>query len=45
MHKDLFSEFGGFIIKCAEENGKGGFTIDPTIQSENISCSTCSSCS
>lgn len=44
VHRDLFSEFGGFIIQCAEENGKGSFTIDPLMQPEGISCSTCSSC-
>ncbi|MGO5067368.1 HesB-like protein [Clostridium sporogenes] len=44
VHKDLFSEFGGFIIQCAEENCKDGFSIDPIIPPKNVGCSTCSGC-
>ncbi|WP_195923393.1 HesB-like protein [Clostridium tepidum] len=44
IHKDLFSEFGSFIIQCAEENGKNGFSIEPVTPPKNIGCSTCSGC-
>lgn len=44
MKKSISDEFGVLTIKCAEENGTGGFSIEP----ENIghgACSTCNSCS
>lgn len=37
----LFQEFGGFTIKSPEENGLGGFTIEPNNQAEGDGCSTC----
>ena len=44
MKKSISDEFGVLTIKCGEENGTGGFSIEP----ENIghgACSTCNSCS
>lgn len=40
----LCREYGGFTLMCSKENGRDGFTIEPVIKPENISCSTCSSC-
>ena len=44
MNGDLFKEFNGVTIKCAEENGRGGFTIEPNKAPEGGGCSSCSSC-
>ena len=42
--KSVTDEFGNLIIKCGEENGLGGFSIEPE-KKEESGCSTCSSCS
>lgn len=41
---NLYKEFGGFSILCAEENGSGGFSIDPVNKPEGGGCASCSSC-
>lgn len=40
----LFKEHGGFIVKCGEENGLGGFSIEPINKPEGGGCASCSSC-
>ena len=42
--KSVTDEFGSLIIKCGEENGLGGFSIEPE-RKEQSGCATCSSCS
>lgn len=46
VNKNLFVQFSGFILLCAEENGLGGFTLEPIHKPENTGCSgdCCSSC-
>lgn len=44
VNKNVNDEFGSLVIKCGEENGLGGFSIEPEVKEER-ECSTCSSCS
>ena len=44
IKKSISDEFGSLTIKCGEENGMGGFSIEPEKREES-GCSTCSSCS
>ncbi len=45
LNKDLFIQYSGFILLCGEENGMGGFTLEPIHKPENTGCSGgCSSC-
>jgi len=44
IKKSVNDEFGSLVIKCGEENGLGGFSIEPE-KKEERGCSTCSSCS
>ena len=43
IKKSISDEFGTLTIKCGEENGAGGFSIEPE-KMEESACSTCSSC-
>jgi hypothetical protein len=43
IKKSVTDEFRSLIIKCGEENGLGGFSIEPE-KKEESGCSTCSSC-
>ncbi len=46
VDKNLFIQYSGFILLCAEENGVGGFTLQPVYMPESTGCSSeCSSCS
>lgn len=44
MNGDLLKEYDGVTIKCGEENGRGGFTIEPNKTPDGGGCSSCSSC-
>ena len=46
VDKDLIAQYGGFTLTCAEENGMGGFSLQPMIQNndDEDGCSTCSGC-
>lgn len=45
VEKSLYEEFGGFTLKCSEENGLNGFSVEPKIQPESSGCDSCSTCS
>lgn len=45
VDKDLVAQFGGFELTCGEENGLGGFNLQPLLKDDDgDGCSTCSGC-
>lgn len=42
--KDVTEQFGTLTILNGEENGMGGFSIEPEKKPEGGGCSSCSSC-
>ncbi|MCB2290815.1 hypothetical protein LGK97_13800 [Clostridium sp. CS001] len=44
VKKSVNDEFGSLVIKCGEENGLGGFSIELENKPEG-ECASCSSCS
>ncbi len=42
--KSVTEQFGELTILSGEENGRGGFSIEPEKTSEGGGCSSCSSC-
>ncbi|WP_125153029.1 HesB-like protein [Clostridium rectalis] len=44
IDNDVIAQFGGFELKCAKENGIGGFSLEPLIKYEGSDCSTCGGC-
>ncbi|MEW9095841.1 MAG: HesB-like protein [Clostridiaceae bacterium] len=45
VDKDLIAQFGGFTLTCDEENGLGGFDLQPLLRTDDGGgCSTCSGC-
>lgn len=44
MEKDLVDATEGVTIKCAEENQRGGFSVEPNNAPTGGGCSSCSSC-
>lgn len=44
MEKDLVDATEGVSIKCAEENNRGGFSVEPNNAPTGGGCSSCSSC-
>lgn len=45
VDKDVTSQFGALTILSGEENGMGGFSIEPENKPEGGGCSSCTSCS
>lgn len=45
VDKDVTAQFGKLTILSSEENGMGGFSIEPETKSEGGGCASCSSCS
>lgn len=45
VDKDVTAQFGELTILSGEENGMGGFSIEPETKPEGGGCSSCSSCS
>ena len=45
VDKSVNDQFGALTILSGEENGRGGFSIEPEKQEEGGGCSSCSSCS
>lgn len=45
VDKDLVAEFGGFVMKSAEETGLDSFSLEPLFKGDyGDGCSTCSGC-
>jgi len=44
VKKSINEEFGSLVIKCGEENGLDGFSIELENKPEG-ECASCSSCS
>jgi len=44
VDKSVNEQFGALTILSGEENGRGGFSIEPEKQAEGGGCSSCSSC-
>lgn len=45
VDKSVTDQFGALSILCAEENGRGGFSIEPEIKPAGGGCGgSCSSC-
>jgi HesB-like selenoprotein len=44
IDKNLVSQFVGFVIECSEENGLGGFSLEPIVKPDTGGCSTCGGC-
>ncbi len=44
VDKSVTEQFGALTILSGEENGRGGFSIEPEKQAEGGGCSSCSSC-
>ena len=44
VDKSVTEQFGALTILSGEENGRGGFSIEPEKKEEGGGCSSCSSC-
>lgn len=44
VDKSVTEQFGTLTILCGEENGRGGFSIEPETKPDGGGCSSCSSC-
>lgn len=44
VDKKVTEQFGALQILSGEENGRGGFSVEPEKQGESGGCSTCTSC-
>lgn len=44
VDKKVTEQFGALSILCGDENGRGGFSIEPETKPEGGGCSSCSSC-
>lgn len=44
VDKSVTDQFGALTILCGEENGRGGFSIEPENTPDGGGCSSCSSC-
>ncbi|GAA0766357.1 HesB-like protein [Clostridium subterminale] len=44
VDKGVTEQFGELTILCADENGRGGFSIEPEIKPEGGGCAGCTSC-
>ena len=44
VDKSVTDQFGALTILSGEENGRGGFSIEPEIKPEGGGCASCTSC-